>query len=125
MASVWIRCSEGEWYVKCSNLAEAYSLGCSLSINPPSFYTICNQYSTQSIHELSVHPVYVSIYDGIYSPPVKKEWFPNGIFKMELVDVLKNPLYLEKKQKIKEIKEIKQFEKEIKKYMQQLKLYKS
>ena len=67
--------------------------------------------------------MYVSIYEGIYSPPVKNEWFPNGILKMEFADVLKHPLYLEKTKKIQEMK---LFQQEMKKYVQQqLKLYKS
>lgn len=123
MASVWIRCPEGEWYVVCSNLVEAYSFGCSLSNKPPSFYTICNQCSIKSIHSLSVFPIHVSIYEGVYSPPVREEWFPNGIIRMTLSEVLRNPLYLEK---AKQIQEMKTFEQQMKQYIQQeIKLYKS
>lgn len=114
MASVWISCSEGEWYVVCSNLVEAYSLGSSLCQKPPSFYTVCNQLSNQSIHVLSMYPTQVRMYQGIYSPPIKEEWFPNGITRMTLSEVVSHPLYLYKK---KQIEEIRMFDMNMKAYV--------
>jgi hypothetical protein len=113
MATIWFHSNQDDTCVTCSNLTQAYYISSALCTHPPSFVSIINLFGNKSYHTIENHPIQISIYNGKHDPPLYTG-FPYGTKRIHLSELLVNAEYIKRK---KYINEIKNLEKEMKRYV--------
>ena len=80
MASIWCHMMSTDVYTTFSSLEEAYYFVYRLFDMIDTYCTVITKLQTQSVVLMGSDPyLQVSIYYGTSSPPIKNEWYPNGI----------------------------------------------
>ncbi len=107
MATIWIRTPTDDTCVSCTNIIEAYFIGVTLCVNPPSLSSVMNQFSKKSYYMLENQPVQISIYNGTYNPPIYAG-FQFGTNKINVSELLVHPLYIKRVNDVRDMKKIKE-----------------
>jgi len=100
MASLWLHLYDKDIYVPFESFEQAYFLASSLFKTPS--YLSCIEYSmTKSVIFLGADKgLQLYIYYGTGLPPLKEEWYPNGIFKITKQELIENDDFIKRKEKI-------------------------
>jgi hypothetical protein len=90
MASLWFHMMNTDVYTNFSSLEESYFFCYKLFTDSEKYSNVIEKLQTQYIVSIGSDPyLQVSIYYGTSTPPLKQEWFPNGLIYMTK-DQLKN-----------------------------------
>jgi hypothetical protein len=90
MASLWFHMMDTDVYSTFASIEEAYYFVYKLFEYPEKYCTIIEKLQNQSIFLVgSDQYLQVSIYYGTSTPPIKNEWYPNGL-SLVTKDQLKN-----------------------------------
>lgn len=104
MASLWFHLQYTDVYVNFPSFEKAYYLGVSLFPKSPSFLYSVEHLMTHSTSFIgSDNELQLYIYYGSSSPPLREEWFPNGILKMTVEELVHHDEFMKRKNKEKRI----------------------
>ena len=112
MATIYIQSNElGTYYVTCANFAQAYYQAALLSVDPRSFYSISNDFTTKIIHTIQEYPFFICIYQGTHFLHFNNN---EKVVSLQINEFLENDMI---RSKINEIQAMKRLNIEMKRFI--------
>ena len=91
MATLWFQWLARDYYVNMKSLEHAYYVGSMLFESPATYMTTLFNLNTNSMSRIGADPrLHVYVYYGHHTPPVKEEWFPNGLRLITISELMEN-----------------------------------
>jgi len=91
MATLWFKWLSLDYCVHMESLEHAYYVGSRLFTSPASYMDTVKTLHSKSVSLLGTdQTLKVYVYYGYHTPPVKEEWFPNGLRKVTLTELMEH-----------------------------------
>ena len=91
MATLWFQWLSRDYYVNMKSLEHAYYVGAMLFELPTTYMKTVTNLNSNSMSLVGADKrLHVYVYYGYHTPPVKEEWFPNGLCLITLSELMEN-----------------------------------